>query len=161
MRAGSHADSLWGPLWNSNWSQIELTHFFYPRGKKIHTAAVHNRVCTAQHTQIFSSDWGKFEVLCILSLEKSGPQNMSQIVISICFHCINQRQAKAEVFNYTYAEKNLVLNSLSSNWRHMTWICPALFSFNIIILCQLLYILRLTMIHEWVLQFVSNGSLVW
>lgn len=113
MRPGSHADSLRGPLWNSNWSQIEPTHFFfYPQGEeKKHTSWIGSQQClqSATYTSIFIGLWGKFEVLCTLSLDKSGPQNISQIVISICFHRTNgQTQAKAEVLKYTYyVEKNV------------------------------------------------------
>lgn len=42
MRPGSHADSLWGPLWNSNWSLANP--LLLPPEKKKHTPRQFNTV---------------------------------------------------------------------------------------------------------------------
>lgn len=75
MRPGNKRDllSLRGPLWNSDWSLILLTHFFCPeRENRTHRSTTHTNIFIRLN----------LEVLCILSLEMSGPQYYSEIIIS-------------------------------------------------------------------------------
>lgn len=89
MRPGSHADSLWGPLWNSYWSHIKLTYFSSPwKGKKTHWISSQQCLQSSTRTNIFIRLRGKFEVLCILSLDVRTPES----VLDSNVHLLSLRQ---------------------------------------------------------------------